>query len=251
MNIDSHLQCACAAVRAAGEYILSQLPVFSNYRDDLGRDIKLSEDRGAEEIILETITSMSDTPVLSEETGLIGKVAAEEYLWIVDPLDGTYNFFRGIPFFCSSVALWKGGKPVLGVIYDPLRRELFTAVVGQGAWLNGQSIAVRTIVNRSQAAIAIGFPVQFSFTGEEIESFVAKVQGFKKLRLLGSAALSLAYVACGRVDAYMEKGIMLWDVAAGLALVVAAGGDVRFVERNEPLYSCEVAGAANAMILDS
>ena len=150
-------------------------------------------------------------------------------------MDGTLNYSRSIPISCISIALWQRQKPVIGIIYDFYHDEMFTGAVEQspihgkvGAWLNNEPIMTAHVQDKKQGVICTGFPSWRDYGNESLYRFIKKVQGWKKVRLIGSAALSLAWVACGRVDAYMEEDIRIWDVAAGLALVKAAGGNVYF-----------------------
>jgi myo-inositol-1(or 4)-monophosphatase len=222
VNREQELDLARQAALGAGE-LLTRLRAGELAVDsDAGRDIKLAADRQAEAAILETLAA-SSYPVLAEESGA-SSPQADGPRWIVDPLDGTVNFKRGLDLCCVSVALWEGDNPLLGVVYDFNRRELFSGLVGQGAWRNGEPIRVSAVTDPAKAVLGTGFPVNRDFASPGLSRFIERVQAFKKLRLLGSAALSLAWVACGRIDAYCEEDIMLWDVAAGLALVAAAGG---------------------------
>ena len=217
------LEAAEKAVYSAGERLKKVDP--SHILDSSGRDVKHSADFESEKLILDSLGSGFNYPVLAEETS---KLHPDEYkdrpTWIVDPLDGTLNYTRGINFCCISVALWKGNEPLLGIIYDFQRDELFKGVVGQGAFLNNTPIAPTKSMPIAQAVLASGFPVNRNFSS--IGAFIDSIIGFKKVRLFGSAGLSLAYTACGRVDAYFEEDIMLWDIAAGAAIVKASGGFV-------------------------
>jgi len=183
----------------------------------------------SEKQIVSILSKKSLFPVLSEE---MGKVWSPEqfpdYHWIVDPLDGSFNYWKDIPLCCVSVGLWRGSNPVLGAIYDFNRNELFTGIVGQGAWLNNMPMRVSNLSDQKKSVLCTGFPVSTDFSTSPIQQFISFVQNFKKIRLIGSASLSLAYVACGRVDAYFERDIKIWDVAAGIALVRSAGGDSLF-----------------------
>jgi myo-inositol-1(or 4)-monophosphatase len=220
---DRELMAAVDAARAAGARLEQ---AFGGDRATLvekGRDIKLLADREAEAAALEVLLGTGH-PVLAEESGELGEL--DGLFWVVDPLDGTLNFKRGLPISCVSIGLVQGDTPLLGVILDFHRGELFSGVVGQGAWCNGEAIAVSDVAQAERAVLTTGFPTYRDFGDDSLLQFVRDVQRFKKVRLLGSAALSLAWVACGRVDAYAEDDIMLWDVAAGLALVRAAGGEV-------------------------
>jgi myo-inositol-1(or 4)-monophosphatase len=192
-----------------------------------GKDIKLAADRRAERVIVDLLRRENDFSILTEEAGEIGAAVDGEPRWIVDPLDGSFNYKRGIPGCCISIALWVDDTPLVGVIYDFARDELFAAIAGEGAWLNGTRIRVSQRRPRGQAVLFTGFPVGSRYTAAAFQRRTSEILAYKKVRLVGSAALSLAYVACGRADAYHEDGIMLWDVAAGLALLQAAGGRFR------------------------
>ena len=211
------LRVAKTAARAAGKLLASHAGLA--VRSSTARDTKLEADLTSETAILDMLSRSH--PVLSEEAG--GAIDEKGPTWIVDPLDGTVNYSRGIPISCVSIALWDKG-PVLGVVYDFNRDEMFSGIVGQGAFLNDDEIFVSKTIDRADAIMFTGFPAASSFDTEKLSGFVRLVQRYKKVRLLGSAALSLAYVACGRGDAYMEQRIRIWDVAAGVALVNAAGG---------------------------
>jgi myo-inositol-1(or 4)-monophosphatase len=139
------------------------------------------------------------------------------------------NFSRGFPVHAVSIGLWDGATPVLGVIADIARGSIYRGLVGLGAWRDDRPIRVSSITERAQAVLVTGFPTGRDYGDAALAAFIARVQAFKKIRMIGSAALSLAFVAEGVFEAYTEEGIMLWDIAAGLALVAAAGGriDVR------------------------
>ncbi|OPZ11157.1 MAG: Inositol-1-monophosphatase [candidate division BRC1 bacterium ADurb.BinA364] len=227
MNWSRELKLAEQAALAAGRRLIdlrrSEIEVLAAE----GRDIKLAADREAEAAILEILRA-SQYGVLAEESGAHG-MQSGELAWIVDPLDGSLNYSRGLPICCVSIALWRADQPLLGVIYDFNRDEMFQGIVGEGAWLNGAPIATASTERASQAMATTGFAVKRDFAGDSLAAFIRLLQDFKKVRLLGSAALSLAYVACGRADAYAEDDILFWDIAAGVALVLAAGGqaDIR------------------------
>lgn len=186
------------------------------------RDVKVKADKLAEAIILTQLKAATDFPILTEETGWHGEPQAQ-HVWIVDPLDGSFNYHQGIPFCGVAIALTIAGEPILGVIYDFNHEELFSGVVGTGAWLNEQPISVSQTDQLSQAVLNTGFPARLNIA---TAGAVVMQRGaaYRKVRMLGSAALALAYVAAGRADVYHEQGTLFWDVAAGCALVKAAGG---------------------------
>tara|TARA_R110001592_G_scaffold133910_1_gene349388 strand:- start:2915 stop:3670 length:756 start_codon:yes stop_codon:yes gene_type:complete len=212
-------EAAFAAARVLQEMGKRPVVVLS----DAGRDIKLEADREAESVILKLLSS-SNFPVLAEESGAHGDVLGAAPVWVVDPLDGTMNFSREIPFYCVSIALLVNGEPVLGIVHDIVRKETFSGVVGEGCWLNDEPVVVSRVTDPARAILATGFPTGRDFEPESLVGCLHDMGRFKKVRMLGSAALMLAYVAVGRVDAYSEDDIMFWDVAAGVALVKAAGG---------------------------
>lgn len=224
----------CVAVRAAkeaGEYLFTKAAGPQIAHEDLLHDLKLQVDKESEALLIKRLQKYSAFPILSEESGLIGG-RKENICWIVDPLDGTINYSRRIPFSCVSIGLWQGEKAILGAVYDFCRKEMFSGVVGQGAWLNGDRIRVSGLRKKQGAILATGFPAKADLSGKGIESFARDVRVYKKLRFIGSAALSLAYVATGKFDAYAERDIMFWDVAGGIALVEAAGGKVIMKKAN-------------------
>lgn len=225
MSWKKEKDAALQAAKEAGEVL--QNFSRSAVRETTGRDLKHEADIVSEKIILRILKDCSPKyPILTEESGEHGKIKEDRPVWIVDPLDGTLNYSLGIDFSCVSIALWKK-KPVLGVIYDFNRDELFSGIIGQGAWCNEIPIKSSKVDMPKKSVLATGFPVNRDFSSDSLQTFLKHVQRFKKIRLFGSAALSLAYVACGRVDAYFEENIMLWDVAAGIALVEAVNTFVK------------------------
>ena len=213
------------------------------------KDISLSTDKYLDKEIKMFLQANFSYPILSEESREQPDFSEfEDYFWIIDPLDGTLNFSRFIPISCISIALWQKQKPVIGIIYDFYHDEMFTGVVEKseisskkGAWLNKEKIMTSQVKNEDQGVICTGFPSWRNYGTESLLKSVKKVQDWKKVRLIGSAALSLAWAACGRVDAYMEEDIRIWDVAAGLALVKAAGGDICFKSTGRTNYVTAIA----------
>jgi myo-inositol-1(or 4)-monophosphatase len=213
---------AVAAAQKAADLLLRDFSDNARIERVEGKDIKTQADREAEEVIIEVL-SASGIPVLAEESSA-GKSWDEGLCWLVDPLDGTMNFTRGFHIYGVSIALWNGREPIMGVVWDGMTKRLFSGMVGAGAWLDRDAIGVSTTSDTAQSILATGFPVGRSYSEASLAAFMSRVQRYKKIRMLGSAALSLAWVAAGRFDAYFEEDIMIWDVAAGLALVTAAGG---------------------------
>jgi len=206
------------------------------------RDVKLVADQMSEELILGELRGATGIPALAEETGHRGPEHVNGLLWVVDPLDGTVNYSRSIPQCCVSIALLQHDVPTVGVIYDFTRDEMFSGIVGAGAWLNAKVINVSQINQRRYAILATGLPSRRDFSPQALSRFGQSLAGWQKVRMFGSAALSLAYVASGRVDAYWEESIMPWDIAAGHAIVEAAGGAIRTSEAKDD-GSVDVIGA--------
>lgn len=219
---EEELRLARAAAEEAGN-ILRQTE--ARVLQEQGKDIKLNLDIRSEEAIL-AMLKPSGYAVLSEEKGLLSGNGSD-YTWIVDPLDGTANYWKGMQELCCvSIGLWKNGAPVLGVVNRFLLQEVYIGVVGQGAWKNGVALMPSGIVKVDQAVLATGLPLFRDYSDDGLNAFIKNMQRFKKIRMLGSAALMGCFVAEGKVDAYMEDEIMLWDVAASAAIVKAAGGTV-------------------------
>jgi myo-inositol-1(or 4)-monophosphatase len=197
-----------------------------------GRELVTEMDRAAEEIVLSTIRAeFPDDPVIAEEGSPAlansSEGARPDRIWIVDPLDGTNNYAHGYPFFSVAVAVEERGTPVAGVVYDPLRDELFAAEVGQGATLNGAPVHVSDTGSLSEALVATGFPYDRTALSDNnlanLNRFILSSRG---IRRGGSAELDLVYVACGRLDGFWELGLKIWDVSAGGVIVREAGGRV-------------------------
>lgn len=187
------------------------------------RDYVTQIDVEAEEAIIETLShAYPNHAILAEESGESG---ISDYTWVIDPLDGTLNFIHGYPHYAISIALRIKGRLDQAVIYDPLKDELFTASRGEGAQNNGQKIRVSTNQELESALVATGFPVRNKTRlNEYLNGFSRILELGADIRRSGSAALDLAYVACGRLDGYWEYGLKEWDVAAGALLVQESGG---------------------------
>ena len=171
--------------------------------------------------------------------------ADKEFVWVIDPIDGTTNFVHGIPVFCVSVALLQNNLPILGVVYEINAKEMFSAAKGKGAFLNGEPIAVSNNKTLSDTLIATGFPYyDYDRIDPYLNTLKAFMKGTRGVRRLGSAAADLAYVACGRFDAFYEYSLSPWDVAAGILLVEEAGGVVAgFKPSADPLFGREIIAA--------
>jgi myo-inositol-1(or 4)-monophosphatase len=189
-------------------------------------DIKLELDRRIQEQIRrEIIAAYPDHGFLGEEGGAAANPGQHE--WVVDPIDGTVNLFYGIPHYAVSVACRLDGRSLAGAIYDPNRDEMFSTHGGGGSTCNGKKIQVAKRLKLDEAVIALGFSKGKATIDKCLELYQFYGGRVRKVRAMGSAALDLAYVAAGRLDAYIEQGVSIWDVAAGALLVEEAGGQVR------------------------
>lgn len=235
MQNSKELELAIKAAKTAGDFLAQRKDIHVDVLE--GKDIKLSSDKISEKIIMDVLEE-SGISILSEEAGFKGK--ENKVCWVIDPLDGTINYFKGMDeMACVSIALWKDDKPVLGVVYRFMKNEIFYGEVGQGAFLNGTRIKSSDVIKTEQAIMATGFPVKRAYDTESLIQFVKQVQNFKKVRMLGAAAIMGTFVACGRFDAYFEDEIMLWDVAAAVAIVNAAGGSTTLKLLNDNKCICK------------
>lgn len=235
IDIVNHLKLAEKVARKTGAFLLEHWNQENKVDSAIGRDIKLEVDRLSNDIVLEGLQSQSSLPLLSEEVPDDRNFfELDSPYWVVDPLDGTYNFFRGFPSCCVSIALWEKKEPLLGVLYDFTRDEIYTATRSQGLRVNGIARSVSDVNDLKQAALATGFPMAQDFSDGSMQRFFENSRKFKKIRMMGSAAMSLATVAIGQFDCYLEEYIAFWDVAAGLALVKFGGGQIEFESLPQP-----------------
>jgi myo-inositol-1(or 4)-monophosphatase len=189
-------------------------------------DIVTEADQAAEALIAARLRDACPTHDLLCEEGSRGNAPDSTFRWIVDPLDGTTNFAHGLPTFAVSIGLEDGSVPVVGVVYDPMRDELFVATRGGGATLNGQPIYVSQTDRLIASLLVTGFSYDFEVRARQAETWRDLLTRVQAIRQTGSAALNLCYIAAGRLDGYWERGISPWDVAAGALMVTEAGGTV-------------------------
>jgi myo-inositol-1(or 4)-monophosphatase len=243
------LTIAVRAARNAGDIIrrssdnISQIAVNQKTKNDFTTEV----DWKAEQEIIKVIRSaFPDHGFLAEESG---EQAGNDYVWIIDPLDGTTNFLHGFPHYAVSIALRNKGKLEVGVIYDPLRDELFTAERGGGAMLNNRKIRVTKQTSMRGALLGTGFPFKHQqHLDAYLNMFKALTTDSAGIRRAGSAALALAYVAAGRMDGFWEIGLKPWDMAAGILLIQEAGGAVTdFSFRENFIQSGNVIAASPKM----
>ena len=227
-----YLDVARNAANAAGDLLLQNYSLPRRVNAAEAHDIKLQIDVEAQALITDLLLKEFPSHALYGEEGIVGDQSSD-YQWVVDPLDGTVNYFYRIPHFCVSIALRFKGEVIVGVIYDPIRNEMWSVQKGQKPTLNGQEFRVSDRADVAESVVSVGL----SKTGVTIESGLPLLQQMvhraRKCRLMGSAALDMAYVACGRLDAYIEQGVSLWDIAAGWILIETAGGTVELRPRTD------------------
>lgn len=234
----SPMAVAINSAAKAGEWIKSRLGTIKDLKTKYSpQDLVTDVDKGAEMMIRKLIlTYFPDHEILGEEGVAPGAAASAEalaqakdaeYLWIIDPVDGTTNFVHGFPFFCVSIALAYKGEVIIGVIYDPIRDEMFVAEKGKGAYMHGNPTRVSDEKLLADSVIAVGFnPDREVAAPINLKGITALSNQTRSLRAGGSAALHLAYVAAGRLSGYYEVNLNAWDTAAGALLVTESGGIV-------------------------
>ncbi len=221
--MNQYLDVAIKAARAAGALVRENFgrPLKVNVEE--AHDIKLELDERSQALITEMLLEkFPEHAILGEEGCTENTTTAFE--WVLDPIDGTVNYFYGIPHFCISIALREKGEIIVGVIYDPMRDELWHAELGGKAYLNDRPVEVSQSTNISQSVVSVGMSKTRAELEVGLSIFHDLLVRARKCRMMGSAALDLAYVATGRFDAYIERSVNWWDIAAGVLLVNCAGG---------------------------
>jgi myo-inositol-1(or 4)-monophosphatase len=250
------LESLCTKVadiaKSVGHYIKEESVRFSSDAiEEKGlHDLVSYVDKGAEEIIVQSLLPLiSEAGFITEEETLMKK--SQDYNWVIDPLDGTTNFIHGVPTFSVSIALSYRNELVLGVVYEINRAECFTAWKNGGAFLNGKSIKVSSTQAFSNSLLATGFPFRSpAFLDEYLVVLKTLMQSTRGIRRIGSAAVDLAYVACGRFDCFFEFNLHNYDMAAGILLINEAGGQVIDFEGGEKMLEKGSIIAGNPMMTD-
>jgi myo-inositol-1(or 4)-monophosphatase len=224
------LNFAIQTARDAGRLLAERFGRSLRISNKSELDLVTESDLASERLIIDRIkTYYPRRAILAEESGTNQPApddAQSEWRWVIDPLDGTTNYAHGYPCFCVSMGLEQQGRLELGVIYDPMRDELFTAERGEGAALNGKRIQVSPTPSLGSALLCTGFPYDVRERGEFARHFANFIMNAQGVRRDGAAALDLAYVAAGRFDGFWEEGLKPWDVAAGVLMIEEAGGRV-------------------------
>ncbi len=225
---------AVKAAKAAGVLLRENFGCALEVDEAKHHDIKLALDRESQDLITEILLGEFPDYALYGEEGIAGNQESD-YQWIVDPIDGTVNFFYGIPHYCISIALRHKDELTVGVIYDPSMDDLWTVVKGEKPYLNGKEISVSSRTKLEESILYVGCGKTEDALSTGLERFRRASLRARKMRMMGSAALGMAYIATGRLDAYVESRISLWDIAAGQLLIEATGGKVTLTPKeNEP-----------------
>jgi myo-inositol-1(or 4)-monophosphatase len=232
MSYRQELETAKKAALAAGRILIEQKNNLNKSIFSSNTDIKLEADIVAEKLIKEILTNETSFPILAEESGQSSDQLSDIF-WVVDPLDGTANYSRNIPICCVSIALIKNMEPVLGVIYDFSNNDLYEGSVNTTAMQNGLEIKVSDISNQGEGILITGLPNKTDYSDDALLKMVKDFQNWRKVRMIGSAAIGSIYIASGKADVYKESRTYLWDVAAGAAIVQAAGGAVSISNQNK------------------
>ncbi len=231
--MNRYLEAAREAAQKAGRMLRENIDEFSEIFFKGAVDLVTNFDNQSQRIIFQHIsTCFPDHDFLAEEG--LSKEKGAAFRWIIDPLDGTTNYVHSFPVFCVSIALEGKGEIVLGVVYDPMRDEMFSAVKGGGAFLNGKEIKVSSVDDLDKSLVATGFPYDIRVSDvNNIVHFNNFLPRAQDIRRCGSAAMDLCYVACGRLDGFWELKLMSWDTAAGALIAQEAGGRISDFKNHE------------------
>jgi len=247
--MSDYLKTAVEAARAAGQLLKENFGKSLDVNAFEAHDIKLELDVRSQELITGILLGRFPDHAIYGEEGIAGNQESP-LQWIVDPIDGTVNFFYGLPHFCVSIALRHAGEMIAGVIYDPMRDELWEVAKGDPALLNGEPCRVSTRTKLGDAVLSVGFSKHKTTIDTGLPLFEKMIYRARKCRLMGSAALDLAYVASGRLDAYIESSVSLWDIAAGQLLVEAAGGKVETKPRPDNADKISIIASSGVIDLE-
>src|SRR5450432_375864 len=243
------LETAVQAARQAGQLLRENFSAQLQVSALEAHDIKLELDVRSQELITKLILDRFPDHAIYGEEGITGNQQGE-FQWIVDPIDGTVNYFYNVPHFCVSIALRQRGEIIAGVIYDPIRDELWKVRKNETPTLNDAPCAVSSRDKIGDAILSVGFSKTKTTIDLGLPLFEKMVYSARKCRLMGSAALDMAYVACGRLDAYIEQSVSLWDIAAGKILVESAGGQVQITERTDAPNKISVVASSGRISFD-
>jgi myo-inositol-1(or 4)-monophosphatase len=250
MNSELICKQACDLAKSVGSFIIGESSLFSMDKVEeksMNQLVSYVDKTAEEKLVAGLKTIFPEAGFITEEQTITTE--EKEYMWVIDPLDGTTNFIHQIPVYSISIGLLRNKKTVMGIVYEVNRSEMFYAWEGSKAYLNGKEISVKQNPSLSKSLLATGFPY-YDFHG--MQAYLNTLQYFMKhtqgMRRLGSAAVDLAYVACGRFDGYFEYGLSPWDVAGGIFIVQQAGGKVSdFKGGDDCIFGREIVASSTAL----
>jgi len=232
-NLTNEINLAKEAAKKAGTLLINNKSEFNIRLNSNSKDTKLNADIESENLIKAIITEKSIYPILAEESGKSNDNLGNTF-WVIDPLDGTANFNRNIPLCCVSIGLVNDMKPILGVIYDFNNDDMYVGdSCSKKSLMNDQIIEVSNVSNKEDGVLITGLPHDSDYSLSSLSRMIDDMQKWQKIRMMGSAAMAACYVASGKVDQYQEKGIYLWDVIAGAAIVEFSGGTAEISNQRE------------------
>ena len=232
-GLSNEISLAKKAAKESGNLLISNKAKISYRVDSNPKDIKLKADIDSENLIKTIISNESTFPILAEESGK-SKEELGNVFWVIDPLDGTANFSRDIPICCISIGLIMNKKPILGVIYDFNNDHMYVGdALNKKSVMNDQTIKVSNITDKKDGILITGLPHNSDYSKHSLQNMIDDMQKWQKIRMMGSAAMAACYVASGKVEQYQEKGIYLWDVIAGAAIVESSGGTAEIFNQRE------------------
>ncbi len=232
-NLSNEINLAKRAARESGDLLISNKSKYNHRLNSNSKDTKLKADIESEDLIKTIITEHSSFQILAEESGKSNDDLGDTF-WVIDPLDGTANYNRNIPICCISIGLVQNMKPILGVIYDFNNDDMYVGdTYSKKSVMNNQIIKTSSITKKEDGILITGLPHDSDYSKQALNNMIDDMQKWQKIRMMGSAAMAACYVASGKVEQYQEKGIYLWDVIAGAAIVESSGGDAKIFNQKE------------------
>ena len=232
-NLSNEIKIAKKAARQSGDLLINNKSEYNLRLNINSKDTKLKADIESENLIKTIITNNSSFPILAEESGKSNDDLGDTF-WVIDPLDGSANYNRNIPVCCISIGLVKDMKPILGVIYDFNNDDMYVGdTYSKKSVMNNQIIKTSSITKKEDGILITGLPHDTDYSEQALNNMIDDMQKWQKIRMMGSAAMAACYVASGKVEQYQEKGIYLWDVIAGAAIVESSGGDAKIFNQKE------------------
>ena len=232
-NLSNEIHLAKKAAKESGNLLVNSKSKYNLRLNSNSKDTKLKADIESEGLIKNIISENSSLPILAEESGKSNDDLGDTF-WVIDPLDGTANYSRNIPVCCISIGLVKDMKPILGVIYDFNNDDMYVGdTYSKKSVMNDQIIKTSNISKKEDGILISGLPHDSDYSEHALNNMIDDMQKWQKIRMMGSAAMAACYVAAGKVEQYQEKGIYLWDVIAGAAIVESSGGTAKIFNQKE------------------